>query len=223
MCHTANMADDTVEEERKIKVTAVGDCGVGKTCLLMTYATNKFPDSDVPGLYECSQTVKAGRSTSFEVPVEMEFNGCKYSIGLTDTIGSDEYRRIRELFTAGTDIFLVCFSVTEPETLTNVKQNWLSEIKILAPKATFVLVGTKTDLREDETVKQKLKEKDQKVISIQEGIKFAKSFGAKTYVECSALNQIGLKEVFETVVMVTSPETNNPRKSGTNGGACVVS
>ncbi|OWF45464.1 cdc42 homolog [Mizuhopecten yessoensis] len=217
------MADDGVDEERKIKVTAVGDCGVGKTCLLMTYATNKFPDSDVPGLYECSQTVKAGRSTSFEVPVEMQFNGCKYSIGLTDTIGSDEYRRIRELFTVGTDIFLVCFSVTEPDTLTNVKQNWLSEIKILAPKATFVLVGTKTDLREDETVKKRLKEKDQKVISIQEGIKCAKTFGAKTYVECSALNQIGLKEVFETVVMVTSPEKGSGPKPGTSGGPCVVS
>lgn len=61
MRKTAGMAGDNGEEERKIKVTAVGDCGVGKTCLLMTYATNKFPDSEVPGLYECSQTVKGRR------------------------------------------------------------------------------------------------------------------------------------------------------------------
>jgi GTPase SAR1 family protein len=34
------------------QVTAVGDSGVGKTCLLMTYATNKFPEGEVPELYE---------------------------------------------------------------------------------------------------------------------------------------------------------------------------
>lgn len=44
--------DTTEAKPKKIKVTAVGDSGVGKTCLLMTYATNKFPDGDVPELYE---------------------------------------------------------------------------------------------------------------------------------------------------------------------------
>lgn len=57
---SANMAED-VNSQKKIKVTAIGDSGVGKTCMLMTYATKTFPDSETaPQLYENS-TLK-GRS-----------------------------------------------------------------------------------------------------------------------------------------------------------------
>lgn len=203
---SANMAED-VNSPKKIKVTAIGDSGVGKTCMLMTYATKSFPDSETaPQLYENS-TLKAGRSNSFEVPVSLQFQGVTYQLGLTDTIGGDEYRQFRGIFAAGTDVFVVCFSVTEPETLENVKQSWLSEMKLLSPKASFVLVGTKTDLREDCGTTSRLKEKNSKPVSIQDGIKSAKSLGAKTYVECSALNMIGLKEVFETVVLVATSKT----------------
>lgn len=200
------MAED-VNSPKKIKVTAIGDSGVGKTCMLMTYATKTFPDSEsAPQLYENS-TLKAGRSNSFEVPISLQFQGVTYQLGLTDTIGGDEYRQLRGIFTAGTDVFVVCFSVTEPETLENVKQSWVTEIKLLSPKASFVLVGTKTDLREDSDTISKLKEKNTKPVSIQDGIKTAKSLGAKTYVECSALNMVGLKEVFETVVLVATNKT----------------
>jgi GTPase SAR1 family protein len=50
--NSAVMAEEKHVLPKKIKVTAVGDSGVGKTCLLMTYATNKFPEGDVPELYE---------------------------------------------------------------------------------------------------------------------------------------------------------------------------
>lgn len=50
-------------EATKIKVTAVGDCGVGKTCMFMTYVDNKFPDSDAPNLYKNNDTIK-GKTTS---------------------------------------------------------------------------------------------------------------------------------------------------------------
>jgi Ras-related C3 botulinum toxin substrate 1 len=104
-------------------------------------------------------------------------------------------------------VFLVCFSVTDPETLENVKRNWLSEIRILSPKASYILVGTKTDMRENSDVINQLKEKNKRPVSSQEGVKFATANGAKTYVECSAMNKDGLQRVFEQCVMVA---TNRP-------------
>ena len=123
----------------------------------------------------------------------------------------DEYRRFRETFCVKTDIFLVCFSVTEPETLENVRQNWLTEIRILTPKSPFILVGMKTDLRDDSETLAKLKEKDQEPVSMLQGIKMAKSLGAKEYVECSSINLIGVKRVFETAVIVLEQGKQKPK------------
>jgi GTPase SAR1 family protein len=53
----------------------------------------------------------------------------------------DEYRRMRELFTVGTDVFMLCFSVTNPPSLENAKKNWLAEtfplILFISPDNTF--------------------------------------------------------------------------------------
>lgn len=222
----ATMAEGSTEsaeaQPRKIKVTAVGDSGVGKTCLLMTYVHNKFPEGDVPELYE-HMTIKAGNSNSFEVPVMVDLNDQQYKLGLTDTVGLDEYRRMRELFTVGTNVFMVCFSVTDPMSLQSVKKNWLTEIRILAPKASFILVGTKTDLREDQSTLQELQSKNIRAISMLDGIKTAKEVGAKTYVECSAANNIGLKEVFETVVKVATNTLSVQSNGGKPNSPCSIS
>lgn len=48
--------------ERKVKVTIVGDSGVGKTCLLMAFANNKFPDEVIccQSLFENSKGTVRG-------------------------------------------------------------------------------------------------------------------------------------------------------------------
>lgn len=215
--------------ERKVKVTIVGDSGVGKTCLLMTFANNKFPDEDIccQSLFENSKgTVRVGSEGSFEVPVTMETEDGQIELGLTDTIGTDNYRALREVFAAHSDIFLVCFSVTDPQTLENVKHNWLDEIRDLTPGAPFILVGTKTDLRENDEIMGALKVRGTEPVSLLQGIKLAKRLGAKEYVECSALNMVGVKGVFQTVVMTTDPDQSKQkaqakRKSGNY--SCILS
>lgn len=123
---------------------------------------------------------------------------------MSTSVFQDEYRSFRGIFAAKTDVFLVCFSLSDPVTLDNVKREWLTEIQLLTPKAPFVLVGTKSDLRTDEETLQKLKARDLKPISTQEGFKVAKANGARAYVECSALKGDGLQKVFETVVDVAT-------------------
>lgn len=132
---------------------------------------------------------------------------------------------MRELFTVGTDVFMLCFSVTNPPSLENAKKNWLAEIRILAPGASYILVGTKTDLREDKSKQDELQTKQEKAISIQDGIKTAKAIGAKTYVECSAVGNIGLKEVFETVVKVATNTLDRKIKPNgvKNSSPCAIS
>jgi len=49
-------------------------------------------------------------------------NSPTFLLGLWDTAGSAEYDQLRPLSYPGTDVFIVCFSLTGPETFTNVKK-----------------------------------------------------------------------------------------------------
>ena len=67
---------------------------------------------------------------------------------------------------------------------------------IQVPEAPLLIVGTKGDLRNDPEVQAKLGQ----CISVEDGHNLAKQLGAKCYVECSALTQEGLKNVFDEAI-----------------------
>lgn len=50
-----------------------------------------------------------------------------------------------------TDVVLLCYDVSHPDSLKNIKERWIKEIhKHVGPNANIILVGTKEDLRNDE-------------------------------------------------------------------------
>ena len=60
-------------------------------------------------------------------------------------------------------------------------------------------MGTQIDLRDDPNVKEKLARQKQVPVTEEQGRQLAKELGAVKYVECSALTQRGLKNVFDEV------------------------
>lgn len=131
------------------------------------------------------------------------------SLGLWDTAGQEDYDRLRPLSYPQTDIFIICFSVVNPASLENVKSKWIPELKHHAPNVPYILVGTKLDLREDRDTIERLKERKQSPINYNQGLQMAKEIGAVKYLECSALTQRGLKNVFdEAIRAVLYPNAN---------------
>ena len=55
------------------------------------------------------------------------------------------------------------------------------------------------DLRDDTSVNEKLAKSRQRPITFEQGERLARELGAVKYVECSALTQRGLKNVFDEV------------------------
>lgn len=45
-----------------------------------------------------------------------------------------------------TDVFLICFSVVNPASFQNVKEEWVPELKEYAPNVPFLLIGTQVCL-----------------------------------------------------------------------------
>ena len=113
-----------------------------------------------------------------------------------------------------TDVFVLCFSLTYPPSFDNISEKWVPEIRHFSPKTPFVLVGTQCDLRDDPLTMEKLRKSKQKPISTEQGRKLAKTVKARAYIECSALTQRGVKEVFDQAMVahLTKPMHNNDRK-----------
>lgn len=64
-----------------------------------------------------------------------------------------------------------------------------------------MIVGTQTDLRDDPSVREKLGKQKMTPVKKEDGERMAKELGAVKYVECSALTQYKLKDVFDEVVI----------------------
>merc|ERR1712046_13113 len=111
-----------------------------------------------------------------------------------------------------TDVFLLCFSVVNPQSKNNIQTKWFPEINHHANGVPFILVGTKLDLRTDENYINKLAQKNQKPVTTGEGQELAQSLQAQTYIECSALTQDGLKQVFDEAIRVVINFKKAPSK-----------
>ncbi|KAM0515799.1 hypothetical protein ACHAPE_005878 [Trichoderma viride] len=169
-----------------IKCVVVGDGAVGKTCLLISYTTNKFPSEYVPTVFDnYAVTVMIGDEP--------------YTLGLFDTAGQEDYDRLRPLSYPQTDVFLVCFSVTSPASFENVREKWFPEVHHHCPGVPCLIVGTQVDLRDDPSVREKLAKQKMAPVRREDGERMAKDLGAVKYVECSALTQYKLKDVFDEV------------------------
>ncbi|XP_041357607.1 ras-related C3 botulinum toxin substrate 1-like [Gigantopelta aegis] len=190
---------------RPIKCVVVGDGTVGKTCMLISYTTDSFPGEYVPTVFD-------------NYTANLMVDGIPVSLGLWDTAGQEDYDRLRPLSYPQTDVFLICFSVVSPSSHENVTTKWQPEIKHHCPDAPIIIVGTKIDLRENKEAIGQLAAQGLSPIKREQGIKVANKIRAKKYMECSALTQRGLKQVFdEAVRAVLQPQTTNRRET-----KCVV-
>ena len=65
------------------------------------------------------------------------------------------------------------------------------------------------DLRDDPNIIEKLSENNQKPITVEEAEKLAEEVGAVKYVECSALTQESLKNVFDEATKIALNQCRN--------------
>jgi len=185
---------------RAIKVALVGDGTVGKTAISMAYVCQAFLEEYVPTMFDNFSAIES-------------IDGELVNVILWDTAGQEDYETIRiTTCFPNTHVFILCFSVVHVDSFHNIKQKWLEELKKSSPDTPYILVGTKTDMRDDPEVIRKLQEKGKEPISTKVGKKRAKEIKAREYVECSAKDVESVNNVFRTALKIVMDPLRERKK-----------
>ena len=158
------------------KILLLGDCAVGKSCLLLRYCDDSFQEAHLTTI-----------GLDFRLKTINLKDDRKVKIQIWDTAGEDRFRSITRNYYKGAKGILLIFDVTDKETFTHVR-DWIERIHEESPEGiTICLVGNKIDMNES------------RVISNEEGKKIADEFKIP-YFETSAKSNIGVEEVFTYLV-----------------------
>ena len=76
------------------------------------------------------------------------------------------------------------------------------------------MIGTKIDLRTDEESIKRLNDLGLEAISTAQGMEMSNKIGAKQYMECSALESIGVQSIFDQAIQIFS-QSLEPQSSST--------
>lgn len=174
----------------RVTVVVVGDSLAGKSAMAHAFVHRCFPEESLSTALDQMETL-------------LVCNGETVYLNLWDTPGSSAYDALRPLTYPEADAVLVCFALDNRESLVNVEQKWAPEIRESLPNVPIILVGNKQDLRNSD--QQPLCEVNngqtsESFVSTSEGTAVSQCVGATAYVECSALVDQCLDEVFHAAI-----------------------
>jgi len=169
-----------------IKCVVVGDGAVGKTCMCICFTQNSFPTDYIPTVFD---------NYSANVMIDKKL----VNLGVWDTAGQDDYDRIRPISHKNADVFLICYAVDNPTSFSNIKARWVPELENFSKDVPRMLCATKIDLRFDTEAQAQLIASGEQFIDTDQGKTLATEIHA-SFIECSALTQSNLPQVFESCI-----------------------
>ncbi|GKB81745.1 Ras-related protein RabC1 [Tanacetum coccineum] len=173
-----NPSSDT-EFDYLFKMLLIGDSGVGKSSLLLSFTSHN-------AIEDLSPTIGVDFKVKY-VTVE----GKKLKLAIWDTAGQERFRTLTSSYYRGAQgIIMAVYDVTRRETFTNLSDVWAKEIDMHSTNQDCIkmLVGNKVD------------KESERVVTKKEGIEFAREYGC-LFIECSAKTRVNVEQCFEELVL----------------------
>ena len=135
------MENEDKKNSNSLKITLIGDSGVGKTCIIRRFTSNEF-DSNSLSTDGVSYSKK-----------EITYEDKTIQLDLWDTAGQEQYRSLGKHFYKDSFIVLLVYNITVKESFDNLKNVWLDDITNFGEEyKVLAIVGNKCDLYEQEAV-----------------------------------------------------------------------
>ncbi|EPS65268.1 hypothetical protein M569_09510 [Genlisea aurea] len=159
------------------KLLMIGDSGVGKSSLLLSFTSDTFE--------ELSPTI----GVDFKVK-HVSVGGKRLKLAIWDTAGQERFRTLTSSYYRGAQGIIMVYDVTRRDTFTNLSDIWAKEIDLYSTNQDCIkmLVGNKVD------------KESERVVSKKEGIEFARQYGC-LFIECSAKTRVNVEQCFEELVL----------------------
>ncbi|CAL5365594.1 unnamed protein product [Camellia sinensis] len=170
------------------KLLMIGDSGVGKSSLLLSFTSDTFED--------LSPTIGVDFKVKYVV-----VGGKKLKLAIWDTeslhnAGQERFRTLTSSYYRGAQGIIMVYDVTRRDTFTNLSEVWGKEIELYSTNQDCIkmLVGNKVDKISDRGAES------ERVVTKKEGINFAREYGC-LFIECSAKTRVNVQQCFEELIL----------------------
>ena len=129
--------------------------------------------------------------------------------------GSPAYDSVRPLSYQEADVFLLCYKISDPISLYNVKNKWIRELRKHRPDVPVILCGCQSDLRGDPATLNHLSKTGRTPVSSDQALAICCEIQAVNYVETSAKHPENHNiEAFELCALAAIKHKNNTLNNG---------
>lgn len=158
------------------KIVVLGAGGVGKSSVTVQFVQGVYIESYDPTIED-----------SYRKQIEIDGRACDLEI--LDTAGVAQFTAMRELYIKSGKGFLLVYSVTDENSLKELLALRDQVLRIKdSDNVPMVLIGNKSDLEQD------------RVLSIEDGVKVSQEWGLVPFYETSAMYKTNVDEAFVDVV-----------------------
>ncbi|EDO37474.1 predicted protein, partial [Nematostella vectensis] len=123
-----------------------------------------------------------------------------YNIEIHECTSQTAYDQLRAELYPDTDVFLVCFSVTLQQSLKDVVNRWVPELRRFCPVTPFLLIGTHINWRLLSEDRAATIDPARRPIFPETGAMYAEKHGAVRYMECATNDATAVKGIFDEVI-----------------------
>ena len=138
-----NGEENLENKPKSIKISILGNAGVGKTCIIQRFMLDEFSENSV-----------STRGANYSNKI-IERDDKLFQLDIWDTAGQEKYRSLGRHFYKEAFIVILVYDITVRESFEELKNIWYKDLTKYGEKYTVLaIVGNKIDLYENEAISE---------------------------------------------------------------------
>ena len=128
---------------QSIKITLLGNSGVGKTSIILRYIDNNYNENPI-----------STKGANY-MPKNIKIKDKIIRLDIWDTAGQEQYRSLGKHFYKDSFIVILVYDITNKQSFEDLKNIWYNNLKIYGEKYSILgIVGNKFDMFDNEEVSE---------------------------------------------------------------------